>query len=280
VAVLLGTSAALLSACGGSLTSSGSVDAVSQQVANHSGQPATLQPSNTIATAAAPKNVEKSTEKTAPVLVAASTTKDRPAAVGATKVAEILTASATPGNNAYKVGALDVLDISVFKAPELSKSVQVADSGTVNLPLIDDVQAAGRTAQDIERDIAARLGAKYLQKPQVTVFVKEYNSQRITIEGAVKKPGVFPVRGGATLLQYLALAEGLDPNSDSTVLVFRTTNGSRSAAKFDISEIRSGTAKDPALLSGDVVVAPTSTTKEIFNNFLKVIPLASVFALL
>jgi polysaccharide biosynthesis/export protein len=214
------------------------------------------------------------------VLVAASTTKDRPAAVGATKVAEILTASATPGNNAYKVGALDVLDISVFKAPELSKSVQVADSGTVNLPLIDDVQAAGRTAQDIERDIAARLGAKYLQKPQVTVFVKEYNSQRITIEGAVKKPGVFPVRGGATLLQYLALAEGLDPNSDSTVLVFRTTNGSRSAAKFDISEIRSGTAKDPALLSGDVVVAPTSTTKEIFNNFLKVIPLASVFALL
>lgn len=191
-----------------------------------------------------------------------------------------MTASATPGNNAYKVGALDVLDISVFKAPELSKSVQVADSGTVNLPLIADVQASGRTAQEIERDIAARLGAKYLQNPQVTVYVKEYNSQRVTIEGSVKKPGVFPVRGGATLLQYLALAEGLDPNSDATVLVFRTTDGTRSAAKFDINEIRSGTAKDPSLQAGDVVVAPSSTMKEVFNNVIKLLPLASVFAIL
>jgi polysaccharide biosynthesis/export protein len=111
------------------------------------------------------------------------------------KAAEAFTASATPGNHAYKVGALDVLDISVFKAPELSKSVQVADSGTINLPLINDVQVVGRTAQEIERDIAAKLGANYLQKPQVTVYVKEYNSQRVTVEGAVKKPGVFPVRG-------------------------------------------------------------------------------------
>jgi polysaccharide biosynthesis/export protein len=76
------------------------------------------------------------------------------------------------------------------------------------------------------------------------------------------------------------MAEGLDPNSDSTVLVFRTTNGNRSAAKFDVSDIRAGTAKDPTLQSGDVVVAATSTMKEAFNNFIKVLPLASVFALL
>ena len=60
-----------------------------------------------------------------------------------------MTASATPGNSAYRVGALDVLDISVYKAPDLSKSVQVADSGTVNLPLIDDIQAVGKTTQKL-----------------------------------------------------------------------------------------------------------------------------------
>jgi polysaccharide biosynthesis/export protein len=278
VAVLLGASAVLLSACGGSLTDSGSVNALSQQPLKQASQPVALQANQTAANAVAATTIaNKSADKTIPVTTA--TTKG-PAASSATKIAETLTASATPGNNAYKVGALDVLDISVFKAPELSKSVQVADSGTVNLPLIDDVQASGRTAQEIERDIAGRLGAKYLQKPQVTVFVKEYNSQRVTIEGSVKKPGVFPVRGGATLLQYLAMAEGLDPNSDSTVLVFRTTDGTRSAAKFDVNEIRSGTAKDPSLQAGDVVVAPSSTMKEVFNNFIKIMPLASVFALL
>jgi polysaccharide biosynthesis/export protein len=269
---MLGASAVLLSACGGSLTDSGSVSALAPQAVPQGNKAAGDAVAST-------KIAEKSADKSTSAVPAAAS-KDRPASTGATKVAETMTASATPGNNAYKVGALDVLDISVFKAPELSKSVQVADSGTVNLPLIEDVQASGRTAQEIERDIAARLGAKYLQKPQVTVYVKEYNSQRITIEGAVKKPGVFPVRGGATLLQYVALAEGLDPNSDSTVLVFRTTNGVRSAAKFDISDIRSGAAKDPSLQSGDVVVAPSSTTKEVFNNFIKLLPLASVFAVL
>jgi polysaccharide biosynthesis/export protein len=207
--------------------------------------------------------------------------KAAPKVTAPAKAVEAFTASATPGNTAYKVGALDVLDVSVFKAPELSKSVQVADSGTINLPLIEDVQAVGRTAQEIERDIAAKLGAKYLQKPQVTVYIREYNSQRITVEGAVKKPGVFPARGGNTLLQYIAMAEGLDPNSDSTVLVFRTTaEGARSAAKFDVSEIRAGAAKDPSLQSGDVVVVGTSVMKEGFNTFIKLLPLASVFALL
>lgn len=194
--------------------------------------------------------------------------------------AEELTAPATPGSHSYKIGPQDVLEISVFKVPELSKSVQVAESGTINLALIGDIEAAGRTAQDIERDLVKRLGAKYLQKPQVTVFVKEYNSQRITVEGAVKKPGVFPYRGRATLLQAIAMAEGLDAVSDTNVVVFRTVNGKRAAAKFDIAEIRNGGVQDPPIESGDVVVVATSTFKEAFNTILKALPLAGVFALL
>lgn len=198
----------------------------------------------------------------------------------ATRSAHELTAPATPGSHAYKIGPQDVLDISVFKVPELSKSVQVSENGTINLALIGDIQAGGRTAQDIERELVRRLGTKYLQKPQVTVFVKEYNSQRITVEGAVKKPGVFPYRGRATLLQAIAMAEGLDAISDTNVVVFRTANGKRAAAKFDIAQIRSGAAQDPPIESGDVVVVATSTFKETFNTILKALPLAGVFALL
>ena len=132
----------------------------------------------------------------------------------AEKAAQTLTASATPGNSAYLIGPQDVLDVSVFKVPELTKSVQVADTGTINLPLVEEVPAMGKTTHDLERDLTAKLGGKYLQKPQVTVVVKEYNSQRVTVEGAVKKPGVYPVRGQMTLLQLVASAEGLSDNSD------------------------------------------------------------------
>jgi len=194
--------------------------------------------------------------------------------------ASTLTASATPGAGSYKIGPQDVLDISVFKVPELSKSVQVAEAGTVNLALVGDIEAAGRTSQDIERELVKRLGAKYLRNPQVTVFVKEYNSQRIAVEGAVKKPGVFPYRGRATLLQAIAMAEGLDAISDTNVVVFRSQGGKRAAAKFDLAQIRTGRLNDPAIESGDVVVVETSAMKETFQNILKAIPIAGVFALL
>jgi polysaccharide export outer membrane protein len=194
--------------------------------------------------------------------------------------ADVFTAAATPGNSAYKIGPQDVIEISVFKVPDLSRAVQVADNGMVNLPLIGDVTAAGKTAQEVERELVKKYGQKYLQSPQVTVSVREYNSQRVTIEGAVKKPGVYPIRGKASLLQFIATAEGLNDSADSMVLVFRQINGKRSAAKFDMSAIRSGTAADPAILSGDVIVASSSVLKETFNTILKALPLAGVFALL
>jgi len=189
-------------------------------------------------------------------------------------------AAQTPGSTAYKIGPLDVLEISVFKVAELSKTVQVADTGTVNLPLVGEVQAAGRTPQDLERELTKSLGAKYLQKPQVTVFVKEYNSQRVTVEGAVKKPGVYPLQGKNSLLQMIATAQGLETVSDSTIVIFRTTNGKRAAARFDLAEIRAGNTDDPNIQPGDVIVAGTSAIKETFTNFIRYLPVASIFTLL
>ncbi len=184
----------------------------------------------------------------------------------------------TPASaDSYKIGTGDVLDVSVFKVPELNKSVQVADNGMVGLPLVGDIQAKGRTPKEIERELAQKLGAKYLQSPQVTVFVKEYNSQRITIDGAVDKPGVFPYRSSITLLQVIAMAGGLDPNSDSTVVVFREAEGKKTAARFDIDQIRGGSAEDPAIKPGDTVVVGSSMIKQAFNNVLKALPVAGFF---
>lgn len=196
-------------------------------------------------------------------------------------VADGFVAVTTPGNTAYKIGPEDVLDVSVFKVPELSRSVQVADGGTVNLPLVGEIAAAGKTSRDIERDLTQKLGAKYLQSPQVTVYVKEYNSQRVTVEGSVKKPGVYPIRGKSSLLQMIANAGGFEETADqSAVIIMRQSGGKRFAGKFDLDAIRKGTAEDPAVQQGDVIISNTSDAKAAYQGFLKLLPAAGVLALL
>lgn len=176
-------------------------------------------------------------------------------------------------NSGYTVGPSDVLEISVFKVPELSKSVQVADTGTINMPLLGEVPAAGKTAQEIEQDLTRKLGAKYLKSPQVTVFVKDHNSQRVTVEGAVRKPGVYPIKGKLSLVQALATAEGVDKDLYSKdVTVFRIVDGVRTSHVFDIDAIRGGKAEDPALEQGDVVVVEVDKVKEGVQTALRIIP--------
>lgn len=194
------------------------------------------------------------------------------------EAANDLMAANNPANAAYKIGPQDVLEVSVFKVPELSRSVQVANVGTINLPLVGEVQAAGRTARDVEQDLTRRLGEKYLQSPQVTVLIKEYNSRRVTVEGDVKKPGVYPIRERTTLLQFISIAQGVTETSDTgSILVFRTINGQRSTATFDLDEIRAGDARDPEIRDGDVIVVNTSAAKSTFQTLIRTLPAARVF---
>jgi polysaccharide biosynthesis/export protein len=216
-------------------------------------------------------------QKTSAGVATASVTTAQQTGAGSRARAGGAFAAATPGNSEYKIGPLDVLDISVFKVPELSKNVRVAETGTVNLPLVGAIPVAGKTAQELERDLESKLGAKYLQSPQVTVYVKEHNSQRATVEGAVKRPGIYPIKGKTSLLQFIAMAEGLHESSDSTAVVFREVNGQRSAGKFDIDAIRAGRANDPAIQQGDVIVVGTSAIRAAFQNILKILPAAGVF---
>ncbi len=189
-----------------------------------------------------------------------------------------LESTVTPGSDGYRIGPQDVLEISVFQAPELAKSVQVAETGMINLPLVGDVQAGGVTARQLEQDLKAKYGTRYLQNPQITVFIREFNSQRVTLEGAVERPGVYPYRGPSTLLQLVASAGGMKEVADgSEVMVFRTANGRKEAARFDVDAIKSGRASDPAILQGDVVIVGTSAIKKLYQDVLKSLPVVGMF---
>jgi polysaccharide biosynthesis/export protein len=178
----------------------------------------------------------------------------------------------------YKIAPLDVVEISVFGVPDLNRTVQVSTTGMVSLPLVKTIKAGGRTQAQLEKDIAARLEAGYLQSPQVSVFVKEYNSQRITVDGAVKKPGIFPTVGKVSLLQAIALAEGLNEVADpSGVLLFRTIGNKRVVARFDIKSIRSGKLDDPQLVAGDIVMVDESLGRTTLRDIKSVLPLSGLF---
>jgi polysaccharide export outer membrane protein len=197
----------------------------------------------------------------------------------AAQAVDALASVTTPGQTGYRIGPQDVLQISVFQAPDLSKTVEVADNGTIDFPLIGETPAAGKTAHELQRDLGSRLGAKYLQNPQVQVMVKEFNSNRVTVSGAVKSPGVFPYKG-ESLFQCITLAGGLAQESNSMILVLRTTNGQRSAAKFNLEQIQTGRVEDPKMQAGDVIVADTSVMKKGLNNIMRFLPLAGFAAML
>jgi polysaccharide export outer membrane protein len=186
-------------------------------------------------------------------------------------------ASADTGD--YKISPLDVLDITVFQVPDLTKTVEVSSSGQITLPLIGEVKAAGKSAKTLETEIAKELGAKYLQSPQVSVYVKEATSQRVTVEGAVTKPGIYPMVGPTTLLRTIAMAGGLDRVADPRgIVVFRDVDGARQAAKFNLPAIRSGKAKDPVLVGGDVIVVDESGTKTALRTIRESLSMFGMFS--
>ncbi len=171
------------------------------------------------------------------------------------------------GSSDYRINPFDVIEISVFQVPELSRSVQVNTVGQFSLPLVGAIDASGKTPGELEREITQRLGERYLQSPDVNVFVKEYQSQRVTIDGAVNSPGVYQLTGNSGLIQVIALARGLDRVADpGGVLVFRTIDGKRHAAAFDIRPIRRGEQPDPRIMGGDVIVVDTSASRTAWRG--------------
>jgi polysaccharide biosynthesis/export protein len=176
-------------------------------------------------------------------------------------------AAATPD---YRIGTEDLLEVQVFGVDQLSRTVRVNTLGFVSLPLIGNLEVGGLTAQQAETAIATRLADTYLQNPQVSLFIKEYTNQRVTIEGAVNKPGIYPLRGQTTLLRTLAMAGGQASLSDmSEVMLFRAdAGGKRAAQTFDVDRIRRGEAEDPPVVNDDVIVVNRSRARTAMKDSL------------
>lgn len=189
-----------------------------------------------------------------------------------------------PGASAqdYRLGPLDTINITVFQEPDLSvKEAQIDASGMVNFPLIGAVPAAQRTAAELAHDIAERLNSRYLINPQVSVSVVDSVSQKVTVEGNVQQPGVYDVEGNMTLLRALALARSpTRVAATDKVVIFRTVNGQKMGAIFDVGAIRRGKMADPQILGNDVVVVGFSALKGSFRDILSVAPALATFAVI
>lgn len=179
----------------------------------------------------------------------------------------------------YRIASKDIVEIKVLGQSELDRTVRVADNGTITLPLIGAVVAANATASELETRVAQALGARFIRDPQVSVFVKEFVSQKVTIEGAVTKPGVYPMPERLSLLQLVATAQGLGELADPRVVVFRWTPEGKAAAVFDVRAIRRGELADPTLAAGDMVVVETSTSKTALKRFIEIVPAIGLFSL-
>ena len=172
----------------------------------------------------------------------------------------------------YRIGPLDQLRVDVFQEPDLSLQAPVDINGNIAMPLIGPVRADGRTAAELSTEIASRL-ERLLVSPRVAVNVMSFASKKITVEGEVKRPGLYEVPGQVTLLQAVALAQGTSEFAKlNEVIVFRRENGALQAAQFSLADIRRGGAPDPTIRSGDIVVMGYSRARQIFRDILTVLP--------
>lgn len=158
----------------------------------------------------------------------------------------------------YVIGGQDVLDISVWKEPDLSRSVPVRPDGKISLPLLNDVQAAGLTPAQLTAQITAGLN-KYVTNPQVTVIVSQINSQRIYVLGEVSRAGAYSLLRGMTVLQVLSNAGGLSQFANSKkIYVLRQENGKEQKLFFNYKEVIDGRKSEQniELRAGDTIVVP------------------------
>ncbi|HTR48598.1 MAG TPA: polysaccharide biosynthesis/export family protein [Verrucomicrobiae bacterium] len=166
--------------------------------------------------------------------------------------------SAQTQDPSYVIGAQDILDISVWKEPELTRIVPVRPDGKISLPLLNDVQAAGLTPTQLADAITAGL-KKFVTDPQVTVIVSQINSQRVYITGEVQRAGAYPLLPGMTMLQALSSAGGFTQFANlKKIYMLRTEGGKQVRYPFNYKEVIAG--KDPeqniVMKAGDTIVVP------------------------
>jgi polysaccharide biosynthesis/export protein len=158
----------------------------------------------------------------------------------------------------YVIQPGDVLDIQVWKEPEVSKTIPVRPDGKISLPLVNDIQASGLTAGVLTADLTQRL-KKFISDPQVTVMVSQINSQRFYVMGEVTRGGTYPLMPGMTVLQGLSGAGGFTPFANpKKIYILRDEGGKQVKYPFNYKDVIKGKNQDEniALQPGDTIVVP------------------------
>lgn len=192
----------------------------------------------------------------------------------------IMQAPPPEASREYRIGPGDQLSVNVYGQPDLSVATLIVDpAGEISLPLVGPVPAGGTTARELARAIEQKLGPRYLVNPRVAVNVTQYASSYVTVEGQVAQPGIVQVIGTTTLLTVLAQVRGPTQLARlDEVAVFRTIDGQRMAAKFDLRAIRAGQAPDPVILARDTVVVGFDRMESLWRDFLTTVPAFAVFS--
>lgn len=186
-----------------------------------------------------------------------ATAPTNPAAVPPTQGTDA--AAAKAHDDSFVIGNDDVLAINVWKEPDITRSIPVRSDGKISLPLVGEVQAAGRTPLKLEQEIAARL-KNYIAEPEVTVIVQQINSQKINILGMVNKPGSYLLTNSATVLDAIAFAGGFrDFAKQAKIYVLRqNADGNQTRIPFNYKEVVKGQnpAQNIKLQPRDTIVVP------------------------
>jgi polysaccharide export outer membrane protein len=178
----------------------------------------------------------------------------------------------------YRIAPMDTVSVKVFRMPDLSGDYQVDLTGQISMPLIGEVRAVDMTTAQLDAALTSRFGEKYLENPDISVGVKESAKRSITVDGAVKNAGAFAAAGDITLMQAVALAGGTSEDANPRrVAVFRTIEGQRKAAAFDLASIRRGQSPDPKIYPGDIIVVDGNSVKAAYRQILQSFPILSIF---
>jgi len=166
-------------------------------------------------------------------------------------------ASRDPRASDFLIGPEDILDIQVWKNPELSRTVPVRPDGKVSLPLVNDIQAAGLTPTDLRDQLTTRL-SEYVPSAEVSVIVREVHSVKVAVIGAVKIPGRYEVKSPATVLELIAQAQGLTEfASRDRIVVIRQNGTATTRVPFNYRKVADGSDQDNFFVrAGDIILVP------------------------
>lgn len=179
-----------------------------------------------------------------------------------------------------RIGPLDKLKISVFNVAEMSGEYQVNSAGNISYSLLGSIPVAGKTADELASTLASRLNEKLYRNPKVQVAISAPAEMNVTVDGSVKSPGTFPIKGTTTLMRVVALASGMAEDANpSRVIVFRTVGGKKMAGAYDLQAIRRAQEPDPTIYGNDVVIVDGSRARRLFKEIISTVPLLGILPL-